>query len=295
MPLRTCGSSARALPKPGYSRPNPLRSFGGIIAMKDRLHAILENMIAIVRQAGEIILANWEKPSRISHKGPVDLVTDTDFAVQEFLQKNLGKLLPEAEFLGEEHFDFARGANPADFVLSWIVDPVDGTTNFAHRIPCVAISVALCEKGKPIAGVVFLPLSGECFHAARGQGCHFNNRNAGVSRVASLQDAVAASGSLYESEEGLAALQGRFANILHHTQGLRMPGSAAANLAYVACGRMDAFFEEKLKPWDVAAGWLLVEEAGGKVTNYANEPFSFWGPICATNGLIHEAILKLIA
>ena len=135
-----------------------------------QLSEILSGMTLVVKQAGEIIRQNWDKPRQIFHKSATDLVTNTDFAVQEYLEKNLADLLPEALFLGEEHFDPEKwAAFPQDRPV-WVVDPLDGTTNFSHGLPQLAISAGLCQKGRPIAGVIYQPLVNECFYAAKGQG-----------------------------------------------------------------------------------------------------------------------------
>lgn len=224
------------------------------------LRELLEQARVAVLATGELVRANWKRPRNIQHKkSPKDLVTETDLAVEAMLRDSLGKLLPQAGFLGEE------GGASAECELMWVVDPVDGTTNFAHGIPFVATSVALCHKGQPILGLVNLPILGELFSAAKGQGAWLDGEAIRVSQTATLIEAVVATGFPYDIAPHLKRILRQLELAMPATQGVRRPGAAALDLAYVACGRYDAFFEFALNPWDTAAGILLVEEAGGRV------------------------------
>lgn len=251
---------------------------------------MLEKCLETARAAGEIVRKAWNKPHKLMHKGSIDLVTETDFAVQSFLRRELDAILPCAGFLGEENDGLAAGSE----TLRWVVDPVDGTTNFAHNIPMVGVSIALCEYGKPVLGIINAPMLGELYHAVRGKGAWLNGRQIEVSSAASLLDTLVATGFPYEAAPALNDILARLARVLPATQGLRRAGAASLDLAWVACGRLDAYYEYDLKPWDMAAGWLLVEEAGGKVTTIDGKPVYAGAPLLASNGLVHESMLELL-
>jgi len=245
-----------------------------------------------VADAGDIIRAHWDQPSQVTHKGRIDLVTGTDLAVESALKERLSRLLPSSTFLAEES---AATQGPGE--LTWIIDPVDGTTNFAHRVPFVATSVALWADGQSVLGFVNAPILNEMFHAIRTQGAYRNGRPISVSTVARLEDALVATGFPYTVREDIREVMARLEAVLVTAQGLRRHGAAAIDLAFVACGRADAFFEQGLKPWDTAAGWLLVREAGGRVTQYdPAAPYCLRSQgILASNGLVHEAMGTLLA
>jgi len=246
----------------------------------------------IVADSGSIIRSHWDKPSEVSHKGRIDLVTGTDLAVEAALTENLSRLLPGSTFLAEES---TTTLDPGE--LTWIIDPLDGTTNFVHRVPFVATSVALWAGGECVLGFVNAPLLGEMFHAVRGAGASCNGRPIRVSTVERLEDALVATGFPPGSvREDIRQIMDNLEAALLATQGIRRPGAAALDLAYTACGRYDAFYEIGLKPWDTAAGWLLVLEAGGRVTRYdPAAPYHLRSRgILASNGLVHEAMGKLL-
>lgn len=254
------------------------------------LDDLLCQCLPIIARAGAMISANWNLPHQISYKGPIDLVTETDVAVENFLREELCALLPEAAFVGEE-----SGANPSLLnSLCWVVDPVDGTTNFAHQIPNVAVSVALCSSDQPILGIVEAPMLGERFYACRRSQAFRNGQPIHVSANAELCQALIATGFPYEVGPVLSNILDRLGRVLPATQGLRRAGSAALDLAWTAMGRLDAYYEAELKPWDMAAGWLIVQQAGGMVTNLNGVPATLGGPILASNGLIHKKMLELV-
>lgn len=253
--------------------------------------SLLHECVAIVRRSGEIIRSHWPQPSHVRHKGSIDLVTETDLAVEAFLKENLARLLPGATFLAEE--SSKPDQEPGE--CCWIIDPVDGTTNFVHRIPQVGTSVALWRDGRVMLGVVNVPMLGECFWAARGEGAFCNGKAVGVSVADKLNDALVGTGFPYDVAARLPEIMARLAVVLPATQGLRRIGAASVDLAYVACGRLDAFYEAGLKPWDLAAGWLLVEEAGGRVTNLRKGPLRFGEALLASNGRLHDALAALLA
>jgi myo-inositol-1(or 4)-monophosphatase len=252
---------------------------------------LLGAALAAVHEAGQCILDARTRPRTIRHKGRIDLVTETDLASEALLKERLGPLLPGAGFMAEES---AASRVPGE--LTWIIDPLDGTTNFAHGLPVVAVSVGLWRAGEPVLGIVAVPALGETFHAVRGQGAFLNGAPIRVSETAEPMDALVATGFPYSVAEDMEFIMGPMGRVLPATRGLRRMGAAAADLAYVACGRLDAFYEIRLKPWDTTAGWLLVEEAGGRVTRFdPRSPYTPGAPsILASNGRVHEAMAALV-
>ena len=254
------------------------------------MQSLLEKATAAVLEAGEIIKESYNKPKKIKHKGRIDLVTETDLAVEKFLKAKLAEILPGSSFLAEET------SGDADLVdRTWIIDPFDGTTNFAHGLPMVATSVALWENGQVVLGIVNLPILNEVFTAVRGGGAFMNGEPVHVSDCGSLEESLIATGFPYAIEEHVDFITDALSRVLVKTQGVRRPGAAAFDLAYTACGRYEGYYENSLKPWDMAAGWLLVEEAGGRVTEYGLGEFNLYSPmILATNSRIHEKLDGLI-
>ena len=237
----------------------------------------------------------WHAPREIRHKGRIDLVTTADLALEKLLKDRLGALLPGAGFLAEESTpaaDLGKKLNGP----TWIIDPLDGTTNFAHGFPFVAISVALWDEGDVQLGLVHLPVLGELFHAAKGSGAYLNGAQVRVSSTPDLENSLVATGFPYSVREQLPPILGWMETMLRLTQGIRRPGSAASDLAYTACGRFDAFYEINLKPWDMAAGWLLVREAGGRVSKMDGSAFDLRTPsILASNTLLHPEMVAALA
>jgi myo-inositol-1(or 4)-monophosphatase len=255
------------------------------------MREILQKATACVHEAGSIILDHWQRQGQIRHKGRIDLVTDTDLAVEEHLRSSLGNILPEAGFLAEES---SPEQDPGG--LCWIIDPLDGTTNFAHRLPAVAISVALYQEGQVRLGLIHLPKTGELFQALQGEGAYLNQEQIFVSKQADLEKALIGTGFPYDIRERLAEVMPRLGRVLASSQGVRRMGSAAVDLAYTACGRLDGFYEQGLKPWDTAAGQILVQEAGGIVSRFDPQlQHELRSPdIMASNGLIHSELSQLL-
>lgn len=256
------------------------------------LDKILIECLATTRAAGQILSNQWHKPRKIEHKGAIDLVTDTDKEIEAFLKEKLAALVPDAAFLGEE--SSANMDKLLSSSLCWVVDPVDGTTNFVHYLPMVAVSVALCQNGEPIIGVVDAPLLRETYYAARDTRAFCNGEPVSVSTTYTLTDSLVATGFPYDMSKALPGILKRLERVLPVTQGLRRPGSAALDLCWTAAGRVDAFYEEDLKPWDMAAGWLLVKEAGGEVTDFSGAPLEWHKPVLASNGHVHMAMVELL-
>ncbi|WP_027178728.1 inositol monophosphatase family protein [Maridesulfovibrio bastinii] len=254
------------------------------------LKAVLEETSKAVLEAGKIISENWKKPKQIKMKGRIDIVTDTDLAVEKFLKDRLSVILPESDFLAEETSGSARPGK-----LTWIIDPVDGTTNFTHGLPMVATSVALWADDKIVLGVVNLPILGEIFTAVRGGGTRLNGVRVSTTETGDLEKSLIATGFPYDIDNYAEAVTKRLYKVLLATRGIRRPGAAAMDLAYLSCGRYDGFYENGLKPWDTAAGWLLVEEAGGCVTDFEGNPYNLYSPsILASNTQLHEKLSGLI-
>jgi len=249
-----------------------------------------ERMLELLRVldgSDTIFRKNWDRPSEIRHKGRIDFVTDTDLAIEEYLKQNLKDIVPGASFMAEES---TTSAHPEG--TCWIIDPVDGTTNFAHRFSDTATSVALWENGRIELAAVSSPMRKERYAAERGKGAWLNGRRIHVSSVASCSEALVATGFPYSVREDMDIVLRDMRLLLDSTAGVRRCGAAALDLCFVACGSFDAYFEGWIKPWDVAAGWLLVEEAGGRVSGRTGEHYAFNTPILASNGLIHEEMMR---
>ncbi len=245
-------------------------------------------MVHIVQEAGEILKEGYFSSKEVHKKGSVDLVTEFDLKIEAFLKERLLKKYRGFSFVGEESFD---GEIPKRAIF---VDPIDGTTNFVHKIAYTCISVAVWEDGEPIEGAIYNPILDELFYAKRGDGAFLNEEPIGVSKSSKLIDALLATGFPYTKIE--RGRDYRFViesmeRLLPKSRDIRRLGSAAIDLAYVACGRFEGFYEVNLKPWDVAAGILLVEEAGGRVTNHLGELYRFGDIIIASNGYIHEELI----
>lgn len=243
-----------------------------------------------IREAGVIVRRQWGEAKHIVFKGSIDLVTQTDLAVEAHLREVLPRLLPGSTVLAEESHTTLE---PGD--LTWIIDPIDGTTNYAHGLPVVAVSVGLWKDGRVVLGAVYLPVLEELFWAARGQGAFLNGARIGVSVEADLQKSLLATGFPYGFHEEVEVICERFKRVLLASQGVRRLGSAATDLAYTACGRFEGYYETGLKPWDTAAGWLLVEEAGGRVSGLDGGDYRLGEyMIVASNGRVHDDLLALL-
>ncbi|MBE9233820.1 inositol monophosphatase [Cuspidothrix issatschenkoi LEGE 03284] len=224
----------------------------------------------------------------ISEKGrPGDLVTAADKASEQVILEVLRRHFPQHSILAEESGKLGNQDN--DFL--WAIDPLDGTTNYAHQYPCFAISIGLLIQGVPKVGVIYDPFHNELFRAAAGLGATRNRRPIQVSQTSELGRSLLVSGFAYDRRETTDNNYAEFCHLTHLTQGVRRGGAAALDLAYVACGRVDGYWERGIAPWDVAAGIILVQEAGGKVTAYDGTPIKIEsGRILATNGHLHDSL-----
>jgi myo-inositol-1(or 4)-monophosphatase len=253
----------------------------------------LEFAIEVAKEAGEILLTHFGRVdrARVSKKGRIDLVSEADVLAERHIRGRIRQEFPEHDLYAEETQRLDRGRD-----FCWVVDPLDGTTNFVHGFPFFAVSIALLRKGEVEAGVVHAPYLRETFAAALGKGASLNEERIQVSRTTDLVDALLATGFAYRVTETPDNNIDNFTRLLMEAQGIRRAGSAAIDLAYVACGRFDAFWELHLKPWDVAAGSLIVSEAGGRVTDFAGgKSFVFGSNIVATNGFVHSSLTTRLA
>src|SRR5258706_8979144 len=244
------------------------------------------------RLAGALIRDNWRRTKRVEHKSAIDLVTATDRESERLIVGHLAKKFPGHSILAEEETSivFPGAAH------RWIVDPLDGTTNFAHSFPHFAVSIALEREGEMIVGFVYDPLREEGFSALAGRGAFLNNQPIGVSKVNDLDKALLATGFPYDHRENPDYYLKYFRAFMRRSQGIRRAGSAALDLCYVACGRLDGFWELKLKPWDTAAGSLVVREARRAVGDFAGRRVSILGEeTLASNGSIHGEMVRVLA
>jgi myo-inositol-1(or 4)-monophosphatase len=275
---------------------------------------MLERVAQIGRQAalaaGAVMRQNYLKPHRVTLKGAIDPVTETDYQAQEIIVAIIRQAFPDHGFLAEERAE-GTGAPPAAAreevahrapaweedppSYRWLIDPLDGTVNFAHGFPMFCVSIAFEAEGSLSYGVVYDPLRDELFEAARGRGAQLNGQAIRVSATARLDRALVATGFPYDIRERIPATIARLGRMLGSTQGVRRAGSAALDMCYLACGRFDGFYEEHLKPWDTAAGLVIIEEAGGRITTFDGGPYDVYSPnLLASNGVLHEKFLECL-
>jgi myo-inositol-1(or 4)-monophosphatase len=246
--------------------------------------------------AGAHLREAFRAHKRIAYKSAIDLVTDTDHAVEALVVEHLRRAFPDHLIVGEEGSAGGRPRRPAADEYAWYVDPLDGTTNFAHNHPQFSVSIGLARGTELLIGLVLDPLRNELFAARRGGGATLNGEPIRVSAAAALGEALLATGLPYDRRQRLDLYIGFITTAVLATQGIRRAGSAALDLCWLACGRFDAYWEWKLGPWDCAAGVLIVREAGGRVSDLAGAPFDLYGDqILASNGLLHQPMIELFA
>ena len=254
---------------------------------------MLNFAIDVARDAGGLLMQRLGA-AKVTNKGDIDLVTEADLASENLIIERIRSYFPQHGILAEEsgEAELVGGAKRSEW--KWIIDPLDGTTNYAHSYPCFCVSIALEHAGVLEIGVVYDPVRDEMFAAERGNGATLNDRKITVSSVEELKDAMLCTGFPYNVRERPDFTRD-FANFTMAAQAVRRDGSAALDLAYVACGRFDGFWEDGLSPWDIAAGQILIEEARGKVTNFDNEPLSIYTKkVLASNGLVHDAMRRVL-
>jgi myo-inositol-1(or 4)-monophosphatase len=254
----------------------------------DRLSLFLDVATEAALSGGAVLQSFLGKLEQIEEKGrPGDLVTEADKAAEKVVLEVLQRHLPDHSILAEESGQW--GDRSAEYL--WAVDPLDGTTNYAHQYPAFAVSIGLLIHGVPQVGVIFDPVRQELFRAATGLGASRNRQPIQVSTPAELEKSLLVSGFAYDRRQTTDNNYAEFCYLTHLTQGVRRSGSASLDLAAVACGRLDGYWERGLSPWDLAAGVVIVQEAGGLVTAYDGGPFDWRsGRILATNGRIHTAL-----
>ena len=254
---------------------------------------MLNFAIETARAAGHLLLEKFDRGIAIHKKGEINLVTEADLASEALIIERINSHFPKHAVLAEESGEaIVKGS---DTTWKWIIDPLDGTTNYAHGYPCWCVTIALEHEGEVVVGVTYDATRNELFAAERGRGASLNNKPIRVSQTEKLGDALLVTGFPYDIKHRPAFAK-HLTEMLLSSRGVRRDGSAAIDLAYVACGRFDGFWEEGLNPWDVAAGVLLIEEAGGQVSYYNGSKHSIYKPpIAATNGLIHSQMLEILA
>ena len=252
---------------------------------------IREFAIETARGAGALLKENVGKVGRIEFKGAVDIVTEVDRKSEELIMAAIGKTFPGHGILTEESPEVKQ-----DSPYKWIIDPLDGTTNYSHGFPFFCVSIGFEEAGEVIFGVVYDPMLDELYTAEKGIGAALNGKKITVSAINDLGRGLLATGFPYDLRASKDNNLDFFSQFSLKAQAIRRAGSAALDLCYIASGRFDGYWEMKLRPWDVAAGALIVGEAGGRVTDFSGGPFSIYGREClASNGLIHEDMVRILS
>lgn len=259
------------------------------------LHALVNDVIQIARQAGQIPRSHYTRPSTTDYKGIIDLVTDADRETEAFLVEALRNLAPEFGMIGEEGGSYAETDTPDYF---WLIDPIDGTTNFAHRIPYFAVNICVATRDRrPVLGVTYNPMIDEMFSAVEGGGAFLNGQPIHVSETNELHRALTVTGFPYDRHTSPENNFAEFCAMSLKAQGVLRLGAASLDAAYVACGRLEAFWEQKLNPWDCWAGIILVREAGGLVTDYLGQEEGLRADrirFLASNGHVHQQVQEVI-
>jgi myo-inositol-1(or 4)-monophosphatase len=260
------------------------------------VHALLNIAVRAARNAGEIIVRSMNRLEslQIHSKGRNDFVTEVDKAAEREIMAHISKHYPDHAFLAEESGETAGKKGGTETV--WIIDPLDGTTNFLHGFPQFSVSIACRHRGRLEHAVVYDPLRQEIFTASHGQGAHLENHRIRVSKQRTLDGALVATGFPYRSNvHYIDAYLAMLKVVMEQSAGVRRPGSAALDLAYVACGRVDAFWEIGLAPWDTAAGLLLIQEAGGRTGTLTGAPYNHGGNIVAGSPKVYTALIEALA
>lgn len=255
-----------------------------------KLETLTLEVVKLAKEVGNYIRNQRDKisVSDVENKGLHDLVTFVDKESENRIVQRLSKLFAEAGFIAEENQALKRKSD-----YNWIIDPLDGTTNFIHGIPVFSVSIALANKEEIILGVIYEINQDECFYAWKGGGAYLNSKQIYVSTTAKLNDSLLATGFPYSDYALLKPYLELFEDLMKSTRGIRRLGSAAADMAYLACGRFDVFYEYGLSSWDIAAGIIIVIEAGGNVSDFNNEDnFLFGRQMIASNSIVHQEFLK---
>lgn len=255
-----------------------------------REEELLDFAMATARQAGSLLMSYFQRELQIQWKGSINLVTEADLASEQLIVQAIRQSYPEHQYLCEEG-NRRQTSSP----YRWIVDPLDGTTNFAHGYPCFNVTIALERGGEILLGAVYNPVLGEMFHALRGGGAFLNGKAIRVSAAVDMKKSLLVTGFPYDVETNPDNNMELFRRFTMQAQAVRRDGSAALDLCYVACGRFDGFWEKSLAAWDAAAGALMIEEAGGITSDYRGDRFDlFSGQLVAANRTIHSAMIEVI-
>jgi len=245
----------------------------------------------LARRAGALLRLGLEENRQVDFKGAIDMVTDMDRRCETLITTAINSTFPAHRIVAEEG-TVMDSSSP----FRWLVDPLDGTTNYAHGFPWFCVSLALEEEGRVVMGVIYQPMQDELFRAVRGNGAWLGNRRLKVSAQNNLDQAYLATGFPYDIRTRPRGPLNKFCTLALSTLAVRRAGSAALDLACLAAGRFDGFWEEGLRPWDTAAGWLMVEEAGGWVTDFSGAPYQLEKKqILATNGHLHGPMMEILA
>jgi len=252
----------------------------------------LKVAIEAANAAGEVLMKHLGRLRDVRYKSVRDPVSEADKESETLIAGIIRDAFPAHGFLGEEDSSWEPSTKGGP---RWIVDPLDGTVNYAHAYPCFCVSIALETDGELILGVVHDPLNRETYTASRGNGAFLNGEKIRVSGTDELIRSLVVTGFPYDTAENTGDIFRDIRNMVRYTQGVRRDGAAALDMCYLACGRFDGFWEPRLHPWDTAAGVVIVEEAGGKVTDYRGGPYTpYMDNILATNGLIHDEMVRVL-
>jgi len=255
------------------------------------LNSLLETAVSAGKAAGALLLKYASSGFRVEYKNPINLVTDADRAAEQCVIDHISSRFPTHRFLAEERGRIEEAPSP----YLWIIDPLDGTTNFTHGYPAYCVSIGLEHNGRCILGVIFDPSRDELFTATENQGAWLNGQPLHVSPTTALDRSLLVTGFAYDIRETSRNNLDHFSTFSLRAQGVRRTGSAALDMCYVAAGRFDGFWEVRLNPWDMAAGSVIVREAGGTLTNFSGSDLSIYGyELVASNGHIHQAMLSIL-
>lgn len=254
---------------------------------------MIETIINTAREAGEILKEGFYRPKNINYKSEIDLVTEYDVKIEQFLTEKFRVLFPEYEIIGEE--------SSQEYEIKGkqlIIDPIDGTTNFVHKVPMLGISIGVFEEGKPVAGVVYNPIMDEMYHAVKGEGSYLNGEKIEVSKTDTLTKSLIATGFPYtkvQRGEDFEWVLSCMRNIMPVTRDIRRLGAASIDMCYIARSIFDGYYEVNLKPWDVAAGMIIVTEAGGRYSNKKGEAYTIGKEaIIVSNSHIHDQFVETL-
>lgn len=262
----------------------------GSVLSRREISAFAKLAESVARSAGAILLKGFNKRFAVSYKGRINPVTEYDLKSERYIISSIRKKYPDHDVLAEE-----ATAKSSKSLYRWIIDPLDGTVNYAHGFPVFCVSIALEYDGEMVLGVVFDPIHREMFSAVRGSGAFLNGKQIHVSREDKLERSMIATGFAYDVSTAVRNNIGYFGRMVRKAQAVRRPGSAALDTCWVACGRFDGFWELSLHPWDTAAAHLILLEAGGKITRMDGRSHSIYGgEMAASNGRIHGAMLRIL-